>query len=349
MSNEQSRNNILKRYGSKLAFLVFDAIAVNAAYLLAIYIRFYVHSEFSESATSVYIPAFRTIAPFYTLACIAVFFVFKLYSSLWRYAGINDLNRIIYANAVTFLIQVVGSILFVQRMPITYYVIGAFIQLVLVFVSRFSYRFFAIEGTKIAKDKSNTSVVNVMVVGIGESAKILIRQLEKQGDNVAKPVCVIDYRGHDDGYLFDGIPVIATLDGMRKGIEKYNVKSVIVADSLMPSETREKIKTLCSELNVDIQDFSGYNQESADGLPMFKLMEYVNGPVQVIMNGIPLDYDNGEAAVMALHDKYLVKNISAEKNRIVIEVDRDKTVMNNINDTWVHEYEDQTGEKISFF
>ena len=188
-----------------------------------------------------------------------------------------------------------------------------------------------------------------MVVGIGESAKILIRQLEKQGDNVAKPVCVIDYRGHDDGYLFDGIPVIATLDGMRKGIEKYNVRSVIIADSLMPSETREKIRTLCSELKVDIQDFSGYNQESADGLPMFKLMEYVNGPVQVIMDGIPLDYENGEAAVMALHDKYLVKNISAEKNRLVIEVERDKTVMNNINDTWVHEYEDQTGEKISFF
>ncbi len=348
MSNEQSRNNILKRYGSKLAFLVFDVIAVNAAYLLAIYIRFYMHSAFFESAETIYIPAFRTFAPFYTIACIAVFFVFKLYSSLWRYAGINDLNRIIYANIVTCVIQIVGSILFVQRMPISYYGLGAMIQLILIFVSRFSYRFFAIEGSKMSKDKAE-STVNVMVVGIGESAKILIRQLEKQGDNVAKPVCVIDYRGHDDGYLFDGIPVIATLDGMRKGIEKYNVKSVIIADSLMPGETREKIRTLCNELKVDIQDFSGYNQESADGLPMFKLMEYVNGPVQVIMDGIPLDYDNGEAAVMALHDKYLVKSISAEKNRLVIEVERDKTVMNNINDTWVHEYEDQTGEKISFF
>ncbi|MCR5450044.1 MAG: hypothetical protein K6F23_11715 [Solobacterium sp.] len=346
MSNEQSTKKTINRIVPKIALAIFDIIAVNAAYLLALYVRFYVHGQFDEMAMIYYLPALRTFAPYYTIACIAVFAYFRLYSSLWRYAGIRDLNRLVVANVITFLIQVAGSVMFVQRMPITYYVIGGFIQVVLLFVSRFSFRFFAMEGSQIPKDKQD-SAVNVMVVGIGDSAKMFLRQLARRGKNVMNPVCVIDYRGHNEGYLFDGFPVIATLEGMRKGIEKYNVKSVVIADSLMPSEVREKIRSLCDELNVDIQDFSGYNQGFTEDISLLKLMECVNGPVQIIMNEIPLDYENGEAAVMALHDKYIVKNVSADKGKLVIEVERDKTVRNNINDTWMNVYENQTGDQFN--
>jgi FlaA1/EpsC-like NDP-sugar epimerase len=137
-------------------------------------------------------------APWYTILCIAIFAAFKLYNGLWRYAGLSDVNRIVYANLGTILVQVFGTALFMRRMPITYYVIGAIIQFVLIFVSRFSYRFFADEFSRFARGKSATSV-NTIVIGAGESTRIFLRTLENDKTNILHPVCIVDERSNERG------------------------------------------------------------------------------------------------------------------------------------------------------
>ena len=58
--------------------------------------RFYVGSEFRPTV-SYLLGDFSHFAPWYTIACIVIFAVFRLYGGMWRYAGINDMNRIILA------------------------------------------------------------------------------------------------------------------------------------------------------------------------------------------------------------------------------------------------------------
>ena len=53
-----------------------------------------------------YLTAFWQFAPFYTVLAIAVFAAFRLYGGMWRYAGINDMNRIILANLCTSVVQI---------------------------------------------------------------------------------------------------------------------------------------------------------------------------------------------------------------------------------------------------
>ena len=100
----------------RLAMVLCDVLSVNLAYFIALVVRFYVNFEFNAWATR-YVPAFFEFAPFYTLACIVIFGCFKLYNSRWRYAGLGDLNRIIVASLITCVVQVVGSCMFVLRMP----------------------------------------------------------------------------------------------------------------------------------------------------------------------------------------------------------------------------------------
>ncbi|MCR5448764.1 MAG: hypothetical protein K6F23_05145 [Solobacterium sp.] len=347
MTFEKEKNSTKKKWTARILLAAFDIFAVNFAYFAALVIRFYVNHTF-HAVASIYFPAFFKFAPYYTVCCIAVFAFFKLYSSILKYAGINDLNRILAANAVTCLIQIVGSVLFVKRMPITYYAIGAVIQFAMIFASRFAYRFVAIEAAKYSKDKNDTSV-NVMIVGTGESAKILLRQFASDRNNIAHPVCVVDYRGQEAGYLFDGLPVIGGIDNIKSAAEKYKVKSVIIADSLMPQEVRTEIRQLCKKNEIDVQDFSGYAHDNAKGITLYKLMEYTTGPVEVMLDGVALNYANGEEAIMALPDRYLVKSVTAENGPLVVEIVNDTTVINNINDTWVNEYQKQTGEDVSFF
>ena len=104
--------------------VILDIVAVNAAYYLTLLLRFYMNGEFKDVATNSYMPSFESFAPYYTVLAIAVFIVFRLYGGMWQFAGINDMNRILGANAVTVVIQVLGTSLIFPpllhpRMPLT--------------------------------------------------------------------------------------------------------------------------------------------------------------------------------------------------------------------------------------
>ena len=344
--NEERKHDQMRRWGLKLALVLFDVFAVNFSYYLALLLRFYVNHEF-HMAGNLFLPLFLKFAPYYTVCCLLVFAAFKLYSGMWKYAGVNDVNRVAQANLITFLIQVIGTMLFMRGMPITYYLLGAVIQFALICVSRFSYRILSVEFSRYAKGKSAS--VNVMLVGAGESARSLLRSLESDQENVAHPVCVADYRNSGSGLLFDGLPVVTSLEGIREAVEKYKVKGLIVADPLMPQELRQKVKDLCGELELGFQDYSGFTQNAAFGLSLSKLLEYVNGSLTVSYKGKTQSYENGEQAVSSLSGKYVVKSVSVRDEKLWVEIDQDILVTPDNKEAWVQDYEKETGESVSFF
>ena len=92
---------------------------------------------------------------------------------MWRYAGISDMNRILMANAFTFVLQIAGSALFFTRMPFTYYIIGGVLQLGFIISIRFGYRILLVEKNRIKK--SRIPATNVLIVGAGELGRKVIR------------------------------------------------------------------------------------------------------------------------------------------------------------------------------
>lgn len=345
MSETEKRNENIRRWLLRLALVLFDIFAVNFAYYLALLLRFYVNHQMHEAGT-IYMPLFLKFAPYYTVCCIAVFWAFKLYSGMWRYAGLNDVNRIVLANVVTCLIQIFGTLLFVQRMPITYYALGAVIQFVLICASRFSYRLLIVELNKISQYKK-ASPVNVMIVGVGETARMVLRQFDKSGESIATPVCVIDYRNRDTGWLFNGLPVVGGLESIDSAIRRYKVKSVVIADAVMPAEIRKQVRKRCAENNVEVQDVTAYQQ--GGDLGFRALLEHTNGPVEIVLDGKAQTFANSEQAAQAFMGKYHVRAVYAKDAELVIELETSQTPMNSVNETWVQEYEKETGEAVSFF
>lgn len=347
---EQSSNKTrmyIRWFFLRLALVMFDIFAVNFAYFSALIVRFYVASAFNEWAVQ-YIPAFLQFAPYYTVCCLVVFCLFKLYNSRWKYAGLNDLNRILAACLATCVIQVVGSVVFVLRMPITYYFIGAVIQFVLITASRFSYRFFLMERGRVRKRRNGTSI-NVMIVGVGETSHIVRKHLEGDADNAAHPVCMVDFRGEGFGDMLGGLPVVGGVDKVAASVKKYAVECVILADTTMPQNIRKEIRDICRSLNVEVQDFSGYFQDSRGAVTLRNLVEYTKGEVELVINGRRQRFANGEQAVMSVTGKYVVTSISAQEGRLVIELRNDILVPNDVKEEWVQSYEKETGEGISFF
>ena len=339
---QKREDNInIHRWGLKLLLVLFDIFAVNFSYYMALVLRFYVNGEFHLAGT-LYFPLFVKFAPYYTVCCILIFWFFKLYNGMWRYAGFNDVNRIVGACAVSCAVQIAGTLLFVRRMPITYYAIGAAIQFVLIAASRLSYRILNTEFSRLSQRDDLTA--NVMVIGAGETARKLLGRLDK---NSAKPVCVIDFRNRDTGWLLDGLPVVGGIESMENAIVKYGIQNAVIADPLMPAEVREQVRSICADQGIAVQDVSAHPQNR--DLVFQVLLERAIGSLELTLDGKTQCFENSEQAAKAYPGRYAVKAIYGKENRLVIELENGQTVLNNVNETWVQEYEKETGESVSFF
>lgn len=349
MTNSDCNNTglYIRWFLLRFGLVVYDILVVNLAYFLALVVRFYVNSEFSNWGIR-YIPAFMEFSPYYTVCCLVVFYAFGLYKSLWKYAGMNDMNRIVLTSLVTCLIHIVGTVVFVMRMPITYYALGAAFQFVLILISRFSYRLLLVEKNRFFK-KKNPGTVNVLIVGAGDACYTAVKYLERDENNLAHPTCVVDYTSREPSGTMSGVPVLGGIDKLRRAIIRYNVERVILADADMPQEIRRQVRDICKEIDVDVQKITGYFQTSPSRIPLHFLLEYVDGPVEILIDEkdspmkkvLPEDLDN--------EDRYIVSSVSAKDGTVQIKLIHDLLQPNDIQADWVQSYRNETGGDISFF
>ena len=236
--------------------MLLDIVAVNASYFLALLLRFSINNRL-DPLIEKYLYTVIHFAPIYTIICIILFIVFRLYGGMWRYAGIRDVNRIIFANVITAVIHVLATVLFLQRMPITYYVMGAAMQMAAVGFIRFAYRLAVLEKRQIGKSKA----VNALVIGTKENGSQTIKLL-----NIGiqyRPVAVIDSKNQDAGMLMDGIPVYNS-DDFATVVSKNKVKAVFLADSSVDKEHRKSIISFCKENQLEFRDYSAFFSYKGD-------------------------------------------------------------------------------------
>lgn len=344
--SENPRNNwiYVRWFLIRFALAAYDAAAVYASIYLAFYTRFYVANEFHFAGARAF-AAYSHYVPLYALFCIVVFACFKLYSGMWKYAGFNDMNRIILANVVTFVGQIAGTLLFNIRLPITVYCISAVIQLCLVGAIRFSYRILVSEKDHLlTQNKAN---VNALLVGVGGTARMVVGQMERE--SFVRPACMLNYKESGFGSLFNGIPVVNGVESLKSAIQKYHINLVVFASTVIPQQTRNEIRDICEAEKIEVQDYSGFFQPAGMGITLRNIAEYSRGPVEVVIHGVHQRYDDGEQALMNTDGKYEVKSVSAKGGVLVVELCDRNVVLNDLNEDWVKQQKDKTGEDISFF
>lgn len=325
-----------KNLRDDLWIVLLDILAVNAAYFLALIVRFYVNFEFRPSV-GYYLTDWLRFTPFYTVMCIAVFALFRLYGGMWRYAGINDMNRIIGANAVTLLLQVLGTLAFLgfrRRMPFTYYAIGAILQFFFIALIRFGYRLLLVEKKRISRRKE--AALPAVVVGSGEIARRAIRYLE---DGYAWRVkAVVDPAG--EGKSLDGVPVVADWRELLP-----SVKAVAVADPRMSAEARAEIKKAAQEAGLEWQDATGFLSNLGGRVSLSALLELAEGPVTLSREGRETAYASGEEALAATPGRQEIVSV----RNLTVDLADSAIVSPAGDESWARQHQRETGEEISFF
>ena len=173
-----------------VAFLlmIYDILAVNVPFILALWLRY--DCRFTQ-IYPMYLYSWVKFSPIYTVFCLIVFWVLRLYRSLWRYASFGEMNRILISSVITGSFHVVVITTFIYRMPITYYAVGITLQFVLVSFIRFSYRL-----VRVLIERSNASnrlpARRVMLIGAGEAGCMILRDINGSKEIGERVVCIID-------------------------------------------------------------------------------------------------------------------------------------------------------------
>ena len=235
--------------------LLFDIVAINASYFLALFLRFDLHYSLIPT---IYLNALVKFAPVYTIFTVIVFYLFKLYNSLWRFASISELNRILVASLIVTAFQIVGMTFFVQRMPISYYIFGAVIQFVLVVAVRFSYRYVTME--RVRREQEQRAEHRAMVIGAGQSGQMILKELKTSKEIDAKPVCIIDDNPNKWGRVMEGIPVVGGRDDILDAVKKYKVDQILLAIPSASAEARRDILNICKETDCELKTLPGIYQ-----------------------------------------------------------------------------------------
>ena len=200
-----------------LILMIYDAVAVNMSYFLALWFRFdcqYGHIE------PQYITAWARFAPIYAVACVAVFWFWKLYQTIWQFASYKEVIRTFIATVISCLFHTVFITVLFERMPISYYIVGPIFQVIGVSAVRFSYRFYLLSTEERHKGKQ---VGRVMLIGAGAAGQALLRDIHGAKEITDKVVCIIDDNPNKWNRMIDDVPVVGGRETILENVSKYEV------------------------------------------------------------------------------------------------------------------------------
>ncbi len=294
--NDRDNDNFNSRYSKGriehwriiAAFLIiYDMIAVNAAFFFALWLRF----DFQyRSITHRFLAAFFKFAPYYTVLCILVFLLMRLYRSVWRFASFNELERILVATVVTEIIQVAGTRIFLIRMPISYYVIGILLQFFLVAGIRFSYRFVLLLKSSLNRI-SDDLATRVMLIGAGSAGQMILRDVVKSSEGQERVCCIIDDNPNKWHRYIDGVPIVGGREDILLNVKKYRIQKIYFAiPSASAADTRD-ILSICNETGCELKILPGIYQMAQEEITVGALKDVA---IEDLLGREPIETDMAE-------------------------------------------------------
>lgn len=229
----------------KAVLIVIDMLFINIAYYLAFSFRF--ENKIPESFLSDY----KNQAFCITLIFILCFTVFKLYRSLWVYAGIDEFIRGIEACALAGAINITYS-LFNRKIPIRIGLLASIFAMLLVVGFRLSFRLFRRYRIKLYK-KNYENVERVMVIGSGDAGNIIIKEMRNSKEINMFPVCVIDDDKSKIGKMVSCVPIVGDRFTIEKFVKEKNINLILIAIPSLAQESKRELIDICKNTGCKVK------------------------------------------------------------------------------------------------
>lgn len=291
-----------KQILTRRSMLVFyDIVAVIASTYFALLARF----DFSMAQIPVYYldVALNALIP-NILLTILIFYFFRLYTSLWTYAGSTELFYMI-AGCIMETFVCLLTVLLMNRgipcpLPRSFYPFYGFCLLAFTFVSRFFYRILrAFKRVKLGdKEKKN-----VLIVGAGEAGNALVKEIKESSYLDMNIVGMIDDNPNKLGKFMHGIKVVGAKEAIPDMVVSLKVQEIIIAIPTATPQQMKEILEICKSTGCELKRLPGMYQLVNGEVSVAKLKDVdVNDllgrdPIQVDLDSI-MGYVSGKVVLV---------------------------------------------------
>lgn len=241
----------------QMLLIVLDAVGIFAASMIALLLRF--NLSFKEILEPYLENAWKAL-PFCIVVSIIVFWFFKLYHSVWRYAGFYEVQQIVLAVVLSTVLKVVGMKLAGLRMPRSYWFLYAGALIFITVFTRFFYRVARNMQKRFMDKKRGMETSRVMVIGAGAAADMLIRELKTSTHMCKRVQCVIDDNADLRGKVIQGCRIVGGRESIVSAALKYQIDEIIIAMPSISRKTVAEIAKICNETGCELKTLPGVYQ-----------------------------------------------------------------------------------------
>lgn len=232
-----------------------DTFLLNACVYLSLIMRFDVGIVSIEPQ---YISNYVENMLPYTIMSLLIFWLFRLYHSLWQYASIAEVYRIAEACIIVEVVHFLSNKIAGNMLPRSCYFNAAIYLIIAICASRFMYRMIRTVLNKYRNIKTSN---NVMIIGAGEATNVIMREIQNSSylanSNIA---CIIDDDRRKVGKYIRGVKVIGTRDKIKEAAKLYDIDEIIFAIPSASNEVKRDILNICKETDCILKILPGVYQ-----------------------------------------------------------------------------------------
>jgi FlaA1/EpsC-like NDP-sugar epimerase len=250
--------------------LVAHAILFVLALLLAYLVRFDAGSLDSGPANPWFYGSFLPWLPYFVILKLLIFGKMKLLRGGWQYVSIRDVFNILLAAWWFAFITAALFALFVwlpgragREVPYLGRYFGNWSKGVLVLdflatvflvcTARLGFRIYREELRPVSVE----GVVRVLIVGAGNAAEAILREINRMGVERYRVIGLADDDPAKKGLMIHGVPVLGLTSDLRTICEDHEIEEIIIA---IPSATQKQLRRvieMCSGTKLKFRSLPG--------------------------------------------------------------------------------------------
>ena len=239
----------------RIFLVITDIILINGSVFLSLIMRFEINiASVPEEYIQKYIV---NVIPF-TIVTLIIFWCFRMYHSLWQYASIAELYKIVEACVVAELAHLCVTSFMGWMLPRSCYFTSGVFLIVAMSASRFMYRLLR---QLINEYRHTSEQLKIMIIGAGEATSVLMREISNSRylDN-SKVVCIIDDDLGKVGKYIRCVKIVGTRDHIKEYARYYDIDEIIFAIPSASTKDKREILNICKETSCNLKILPGVYQ-----------------------------------------------------------------------------------------
>lgn len=254
------RINWKDMFTKQVLMVLYDVVAINLSYFLA---QFSLITIMGNSDLAFWARIFAERALPVTIVFFMLLNAFRVYSSMWEYAGIRELSNICAAVFIGGLSSVAIDIAMSSFgfsmsevkngcFNMYVYVLGTILAIISIGGMRLVYRFLR-RQMRLRKMPRQKKVDRVMIVGAGDMGMIIISELGANNYAKGKPVVAVDDNPTKIGKRLRGVPVKGTCNEIPELVERYRINTIIMCIPSIGMERQTEIMRIAVETGCKLK------------------------------------------------------------------------------------------------